>query len=164
VLRALDALMKAVRLACGLAFACFCALILVQVVNRYALWLAMFWTEELVLLLFVWSVMLGVPAALWWRDEIVVDIIQLPAAFDRSRLVMVDLLSMLFLIALSWSGLALMQRGGISTSPALGLPRSWFYASIPLGAVLGLMAIAGRMLRPATRPSDKSSHASVAHD
>lgn len=164
MLRALDALMRAVRLGCGLAFVGFCALILVQVINRYALGLPMFWTEELVLLLFVWSVMLGIPAALWWRDEIVVDIIQLPASLDRGRLMLVDVLSILFLLALTWSGLAFMQRGGISMSPALGLPRSWFYASIPLGAALGLLAVAGRMMRPALQPTDKNSHASVAHD
>ena len=150
MLRALDALMKAVRLACGLAFAGFCALILVQVVNRYALGLAMFWTEELVLLLFVWSVMLGVPAALWWRDEIVVDIIQLPAAFDRGRLMMVDVLSMLFLLALTWSGLAFMQRGGISMSPALGLPRSLVIRRIAFraaraGVITGVLLATARV-------------------
>lgn len=92
----------------------FCLLILVQVINRYALGLSLFWTEELVLLLFVWSVLLGMPAALWWRDEIVVDIIRLPTSLDGARLLLVDALSIAFLLALTWSGLAFMQRGGIS--------------------------------------------------
>lgn len=156
--------MRAVRLTCGLAFMAFCLLILVQVFNRYALGLPLFWTEELVLLLFVWSVLLGMPAALWWRDEIVVDIIQLPASLDGKRLLVVDLLSIVFLLALTWSGLSFMQRGGISLSPSLGLPRSWFYACIPLGAVLSILALAGRMARPASSQSDHNTHAAVAHD
>jgi len=142
----------------------FCLLILVQVINRYALGLSLFWTEELVLLLFVWSVLLGMPAALWWRDEIVVDIIRLPSSIDGVRLLLVDALSIVFLLALTWSGLAFMQRGGISLSPSLGLPRSWFYASIPLGAVLSVLALAGRMAKPAPSKSDHNAHASVAHD
>jgi TRAP-type C4-dicarboxylate transport system permease small subunit len=142
----------------------FCLLILVQVINRYALGLSLFWTEELVLLLFVWSVLLGMPAALWWRDEIVVDIIRLPSRLDRTRLLLVDALSIAFLLALTWSGLAFMQRGGISLSPSLGLPRSWFYASIPLGAVLSVLALAGRMAKPTASRSDQNAHAAVAHD
>ncbi len=142
----------------------FCLLILVQVINRYALGLSLFWTEELVLLLFVWSVLLGMPAALWWRDEIVVDIIRLPSRLDRTRLLLVDALSIAFLLALTWSGLAFMQRGGISLSPSLGLSRSWFYASIPLGAVLSVLALAGRMAKPASSKSDHNAHAAVAHD
>jgi TRAP-type C4-dicarboxylate transport system permease small subunit len=164
VLRAIDALMRGVRLACGLSFIAFCVLILVQVVNRYALGLPLFWTEEMVLLLFVWSVLLGMPAALWWRDEIVVNIIQLPASLDGKRLLVVDLLSIVFLLALTWSGLSFMQRGGISLSPSLGLPRSWFYASIPLGAVLSIVALVGRMAKPVSPKSDHNAHAAVAHD
>ncbi len=142
----------------------FCLLILVQVINRYALGLSLFWTEELVLLLFVWSVLLGMPAALWWRDEIVVDIIRLPTSLDGARLLLVDALSIAFLLALTWSGLAFMQRGGISLSPSLGLPRSWFYASIPLGAVLSVLALVGRMAKPASSKSDHNANAAVAHD
>jgi TRAP-type C4-dicarboxylate transport system permease small subunit len=83
---------------------------------------------------------------------------------DRKRLLLVDALSITFLLALTWSGLAFMQRGGISLSPSLGLPRSWFYASIPLGAVLSVLALAGRMAKPTRARSDHNAHAAVAHD
>lgn len=141
--------MAATRAACAAAFAAFCALTLLQVVNRYLLGLPMFWTEELVLLLFVWSVMLGVPVALWHREEIVVDIVSFAAGSvpERTRRLAVDLCSIAFLAALVWSGLQFVERGGISRSPALGLPRSVFYASIPLGAALGVLALFGRRLR-----------------
>lgn len=162
--RAIDGLMRLTRGACGLGFAAFCGVTLVQVINRYLLGWSMFWTEELVLLLFVWSVMLGMPAALWWREEIVVDIIQLPSGFDGLRRVMVELVSVAFLIALLWSGIGFMLRGGISMSPALGLPRSVFYASIPTGAVLALFALAGRMMRRREPSEAVAQDAAVAHD
>jgi TRAP-type C4-dicarboxylate transport system permease small subunit len=152
------------RAGCAAAFAGMCALALVQVINRYLLGLPMFWTEELVLLLFVWSVMLGVPVAIWHREEIVVDIVSfLPGGtLERGRRAIVDLCSTGFLIALAWSGLELVERGGFSLSPALGLSRGWFYASIPIGAALGVVALLARRLAPpapplATAPSDAAA-------
>ena len=62
IVRAAGALVGAAQWGCFACFAAFCALTLVQVVNRYALGLPMFWTEEVVLLLFVWSVLLGLQA------------------------------------------------------------------------------------------------------
>ena len=147
--RVLDRAMAATRTACAAAFAAFCALTLVQVVNRYLLGLPMFWTEELVLLLFVWSVMLGVPVALWHREEIVVDIVSFPdgSGAESVRRLAVDACSAAFLAALAWSGLQFVERGGIAMSPALGLSRSLFYASIPVGATLGIVALVGRRRR-----------------
>ena len=152
------------RAGCAATFAGFCALALVQVLNRYLLGLPMFWTEELVLLLFVWSVMLGVPVAIWHREEIVVDIVSFApeGSLERARRVAVDLCSAGFLITLAWSGLELVERGGISLSPALGLSRGWFYASIPIGAALGVVALIDRRLAPtapplATSPSDAAA-------
>jgi TRAP-type C4-dicarboxylate transport system permease small subunit len=150
----LRATMSVARAACAAAFAAFCALALVQVVNRYLLGLPMFWTEELVLLLFVWSVMLGLPVAIWQREEIVVDIVSFrPGGVAESvRRAAVDLCSASFLVALVWTGLQFVERGGISLSPALGLSRAWFYASIPVGAAVGLVALAGRRLLPPPAP------------
>ena len=69
-----------------------------------------------------------------------------------------------FLIALLWSGIGFMLRGGISMSPALGLPRSVFYASIPTGAMLALLAVAGRMMRRREPHQAVTQDAAVAHD
>lgn len=167
IVRAAGVLVGAAQWGCFVAFAAFCGLTLVQVVNRYALGLPMFWTEEVVLLLFVWSVLLGLPVALWRREEIVVDVVSFaPGRLERARGVLVDLCSLAFAGVLAWSGLQLVERGGAALSPALGLPRSVFYASIPIGAVLAAVAIAARRLRPAGRPVTmlEDGDADRAHD
>lgn len=163
-LRALGALMRFTRGACAGCFAAFCLVTLAQVLNRYLFGLPMFWTEELVLLLFVWSVMLGLPAALWWREEIVVDIVQFSGRLETARRVLVDLISIGFLLALLWSGLAFTERGGISLSPALGLSRSVFYAAIPTGAALAALAMVGRLLRRSEPNASEDRDAALAHD
>lgn len=167
IVRAAGALVGAAQWGCFACFAAFCALTLVQVVNRYALGLPMFWTEEVVLLLFVWSVLLGLPVALWRREEIVVDVLSFaPGRLERARLVLVDLCSLAFAAVLAWSGLQLVERGGAALSPALGLPRSVFYASIPIGAVLAGVAIAVRRMRPGASPVTmlEDGDADRAHD
>ncbi|MET0531676.1 MAG: TRAP transporter small permease subunit, partial [Microvirga sp.] len=63
------------------AFVTMIALTLVQVLNRYALGLSIFWTEELIVLLLVWSMLLGLPVQLWAHEEIVVDVLPLPDGF-----------------------------------------------------------------------------------
>jgi TRAP-type C4-dicarboxylate transport system permease small subunit len=168
ILRGIAAAVTAARLACGLSFAAFCLVTFIQVVNRYLLGLPAFWTEELVLLLFVWSVMLGVPATLWQREEIVVDIVRMRAGSppERLRRLAVDTCSIVFLAVLAYAGLQFADRGGISMSPALGLSRAWFYASIPIGAALGVLALVGRLLGGSSAPTVPPGppDAALAHD
>ncbi|MDO8250341.1 MAG: TRAP transporter small permease [Rhodoferax sp.] len=160
----------AVRLAAllsGAAFAAFCVLTLVQVVNRYAIGGELYWTEEVVILLFVWSVMTGVPVALWSRNEIVVDLLQLPPGLlRRLQQGLAELASIGFLAVLTWSGLQLIEHAGAALSPALELPRWLFYSSIPVGAALGALALIGRWWRDAAGgpPTLESDYVADAHD
>lgn len=153
---------------CALSFAAFCVLTLVQVVNRYALGLQMFWTEEVALLLFVWSVMIGVPVALWERQEMAVDVLNLKPGPARSVIgLSADAASLVFLVLLAVSGWMLIDRAGAATTPAAGLPRWLAYTSITVGAALGALMLIGRRFRPVPDSSDdssNSSHADYAHD
>lgn len=135
------------------AAGCFAAMIvltLVQVINRYALGLPMFWTEELIVLLLVWSMLLGLPVQLWSHEEIVVDVLPTPdpraqAIKDGANLVC----SVAFCAVLAWAGYAFMLRGVNVTSPALGLSRLWFFLPIPVSATLSVVVLL-------TRPKGKS--------
>lgn len=120
-------------------------LTLVQVVNRYALGLPMFWTEELIVLLLVWSMLLGMPVQLWSHEEIVVDVLPTPdpraqAIKDGANLVC----SVGFCAILAWAGYAFMLRGLNVTSPALGLSRLWFFLPIPVSAALSVIVLLTR--------------------
>lgn len=147
---------KLVRLAGGLMavakaamLAAFCAMIvltLVQVANRFAIGAAIFWTEELIVLLLVWSIMLGLPVQLWQHEEILVDV--LPArgpVLARAKLVLAGALSVLFCAILLYAGWLYAARGWPVGSPALGLSRFWFFVPIPLCAALAIIAL---LLRP----------------
>jgi TRAP-type C4-dicarboxylate transport system permease small subunit len=131
------------------AAGCFAAMILltlVQVINRYALGLAMFWTEELIVLLLVWSMLLGLPVQLWRHEEIVVDVMPTPdpraqAVKDGANLAC----SVAFCAILAWAGYNFMLRGLNVTSPALGLSRLWFFLPIPLSAALSVIVL---LVRP----------------
>jgi TRAP-type C4-dicarboxylate transport system permease small subunit len=131
-----------------IAAGCFAAMIvltLVQVVNRYALGLPMFWTEELIVLLLVWSMLLGLPVQLWSHEEIVVDVLPTPdpraqAIKDGANLVC----SVAFCAILAWAGYAFMLRGLNVTSPALGLSRLWFFLPIPVSAALSVIVLLTR--------------------
>jgi TRAP-type C4-dicarboxylate transport system permease small subunit len=147
--RVVGALMACVKVAMLAAFIAMIALTLVQVVNRFAIGAAIFWTEELIVLLLVWSVLLGLPVQLWAHEEIVVDI--WPArgeALKRAKLLVAALLSISFCAILLVAGWRYAQRGLPVASPALGLSRFWFFVPIPLCAGLAILALVARPRAP----------------
>jgi len=143
------AIMQGTRAAAGLCFAAMIVMTLAQVVNRYLLGLPMFWTEELILLLLVWSMLLGMPVQLWRQEEIVVDVVPTtnPVA-ARLKLIGNLVCSVAFCGVLCWAGWAFARRGLPVRSPSLGLSRFWFFLPIPLAAGLSVLAL---LVRPQGR-------------
>lgn len=131
------------------AFLAMILLTLVQVVNRYALGLTIFWTEELIVFLLVWATLLGLPVQLWQHDEIVVDVLPLnnPQA-QRIKLYAATAASILFCAVLAWTGYAFARRGLPVRSPALGLSRFWFFVAIPFSAALSVLVLLVRKQGP----------------
>ncbi|MER0236960.1 TRAP transporter small permease [Fulvimarina sp. MAC8] len=123
-----------------LAFASMVTLVFIQVVDRFV-GIGWFWTEEVVRTLLVWCVMIGLPVVLYRHDEILVDILSVPPVAARWRLRLAMVLSLIFLAILAWQGWTFTARNGAFTSPTLGVSRAWIYASIPLGAALGCLAL-----------------------
>lgn len=150
VLRAVGALMAVVKGAMVAAFIAMSVLTLVQVVNRFAIGAAIFWTEELIVLLLVWSVLLGLPVQLWSHEEILVDV--WPARMPwlaRAKLLAAAAFSVLFCAILLYAGWRYAERGIPVSSPALGLSRFWFFLPIPLAAGLAILALLFRAPAPA---------------
>ena len=148
--RATGAIVAAARFGMALAFAVMILVTLVQVVNRYALGLTLFWTEELVVLLLVWSMLLGLPVQLWQHEEIVVDVLALgEGRREQARRVLAAAASVIFCAVLAWSGWAFARRGLPVSSPALGLSRFWFFLPIPLSAGLSVLVLLVRKPAPA---------------
>ncbi|HMR30875.1 MAG TPA: TRAP transporter small permease subunit [Geminicoccaceae bacterium] len=149
--RATGLIVAATRLAMSAAFAVMILATLVQVVNRYALGFTIFWTEELVVLLLVWSMLLGLPVQLWQHEEIVVDVLPLGEGTpERVKRVAAAVASVVFCAVLAWSGWAFARRGLPVHSPALGLSRFWFFVPIPFSAALSVLVLLVRKPAPAS--------------
>lgn len=142
VVRAVGVLMAVVKTAMLAAFIAMLGLTLVQVANRVAIGAPIFWTEELIVLLLVWSVLLGLPVQLWSHEEILVDVWPARTArLARVKLLVAAALSIGFCAILLYAGWHYAGRGAPVSSPALGLSRFWFFLPIPLGAGLGILAL-----------------------
>lgn len=58
--------------------------------------------------------------------------------------------SLAFCAVLTWFGWRYALRGASSVTATLGLSRAWFYAPIPLGAALSIVALLGRPAAPSS--------------
>jgi TRAP-type C4-dicarboxylate transport system permease small subunit len=140
--------MAIARVAMTTIFVSMMVLTLFQVVNRYAIGLPVFWTEELIVFLLVWTTMLGLPVQLWQHQEIVVDFIEFrSASANRIKLLLATAASIVFCVVLAWSGWDFAMRGFNVISPTMGLSRFWFFVPVAGGAALSILALAVR--RPA---------------
>ena len=125
----------------SLVFSVMMVLVFVQVINRYLLGLPLFWTEEVIRLLLVWSVLLALPMVTLRREEVSVELGPMAGkGLVRYRRIIVDGLSIVFLLFLFWQGYQFFLRNLPSMSPTLGLSRGWFVAPIPIGALLTVIA------------------------
>ncbi|MET3927451.1 TRAP transporter small permease subunit [Devosia sp. 2618] len=139
-------IMDAAKVTMSVAFAVMIFTTLLQIVNRYAFNFSIFWTEELIVMLLVWATLLGLPVQLWRHEEILVDIIELPAGWMRTLKAKTAIVSsIVFCAALAWTGMDFAMRGLPVVSPALGISRFWFFLPIPLSAALAILAL---LVRP----------------
>lgn len=149
--RIVGALVAIAKVAMVTAFATMIALTLAQVINRYAIGLTVFWTEELIVLLLVWSVLLGLPVQLWTHEEILVDVLPVPEGFwTRAKIFIASSCSLAFCAILLYSGYQFADRGWPVSSPGLNLSRFWFFVPIPLAAGLAILVLLAR--QPAEKP------------
>ena len=118
---------------------------LFQVVNRYAIGLPVFWTEELIVFLLVWTTMLGLPVQLWHHQEIVVDFLEFRSPIaNRIKQILAAAASICFCVVLAWTGWDFAARALNVISPTMGLSRFWFFLPVAAGAALSILALAVR--------------------
>ena len=115
-------------------------IVLAAVFCRYVLNHSLVWSDEVVRYLFVWFTLLGAAIALRDREHIRVEyFVELLPAGPRRVVELVMLLGvLLFYLAMLVLGLMwVYETRGTSTS-ALKWPLNWFfYAALPVSAVLG---------------------------
>ena len=136
-------------------FAALMTLTLTQVVNRYLLGFQLFWTAEIIRLLLVWTVLLATPLTLYRRQEIKVDLLTFRApALIRGKVFLATVASVIFCLVLARYGYDFTARALNARSTTLGISRAWFYAPLPLGAALSVLAL---LVRPAEIADDETA-------
>ena len=119
--------------------------VLLGVVSRYVLNLSVPWTEEFVLFVFLWLIVIGAAAGMSRGAHASVDslVMMLPprsrAAFEFAIDVVVAATCVMLLF--SGSELTVQSRG---SNPVLGWPDAVRFAAIPVGAGLILLSLAVR--------------------
>jgi TRAP-type C4-dicarboxylate transport system permease small subunit len=129
-------------LAGSLVFTVF-VVVLLQVVMRYVFQRPNPWSEELSRFGFIWLSMLGAALAVELRTHFVFD--QLVGRLRPRLQMLVRICSTAFVVAMAIGlivfGIELVDLASSQRSPALNLPISWIYASVPIAGLLMLLHI-----------------------
>ena len=117
---------------------------LIGVVDRFFIGSGLPWPEEVARFLLIWTSLLAAAVAAKHHQHFRLNLL-----FDRlgrGWATLVDLACIGSLALVIWQGIHLAQIFHTQTSPALGLPMSVVYASVPVSAVLIAFFIGREML------------------
>ncbi|PFG03351.1 TRAP transporter small permease [Bacillus sp. es.034] len=139
----MDHVNKAVLIFIGLLTGVMAAVIITQVFSRFVLSTSLSWSEELARYLSIYAVFLGAAVALRKQGLISVEVLHefIPAELTKWLKIIVNIICIIFSIILIVEGIEMMDRVQIQSSPAMQIPMSIPYASIPIGSLL--MALNG---------------------
>ncbi len=137
----LDILYAAIKYICIVIFFISVVLGITQVLTRYVFGISFPTSEEINRYLFVWVVMLG--SALVMRDKshaaITILIMHIPACLGKALRVFVHVIIIGFLGLLIYQGWKMALVTHMQPAAATGLPMSYAYLSIPIGALCMLL-------------------------
>ena len=133
-------------------------LVLLQVLYRYVLNDSLYWAEELVRGLMVWSVMIGSALVAASRNHIRIEVLELmlPPAGRKFVVWAANSLTVAFSLILLWASIELMDRSWFQQAPMLEVPKWTVYMAIAVGAGLEalLMLLTWNQEPPAHHPVD----------
>ncbi len=138
----MDVLEKILRWIIGISMVVMVAVIFYQVVLRYVFHNSNIWSEELARYLMCYVVLFGAAIAIRKCSHLQVDFLinMLP---ERARCIAMTICTLAgdaFLVFFLIHGISLCQGTTNSISSGTGIPMSYVYACLPIGAVLMLLA------------------------
>lgn len=122
-----------------------------QVGTRFVFQQPSSWSEVLTRALIVWSVFLGLSAALRGGALLSVDMLYRTLAHTPYLGVLrtfITLLTLTFLVIVLVFGIDVVYRVRFQTLAGLEISISWAYAAIPTGAFFGILAVIANHLDP----------------
>lgn len=149
-----ELLARAVEVALVLMFLAYLVLIVSQIGLRLARIGTLYWSEEAVRFLLLWSVLLAASVATHRNLHVRVDLLELALGPRGQRwLAIVNAVILLaFALALLWAGWQFVARTGAMRSPVLGAPKALVYAVVAIGAALDVVFLSLRLWLLVLRP------------
>jgi TRAP-type C4-dicarboxylate transport system permease small subunit len=133
--------------------------VLLQIAMRYTPTNPFMWTEELARLTFVWFCFMGATVGLVNKMHLSVDYLytKVNERFKKILNYITWTLIIVFSGIITYYGILLVQMTYMQESPVMGLPLSFFYASVPVAG--GLFIIYSlTVLIEMIKPTLKSNH------
>ncbi|AMC99418.1 TRAP transporter small permease [Halomonas chromatireducens] len=139
----LDTFLKSCLVAMMIAIA---SLTFYQVVMRYGFNKSSSWSEEAIRFIFIWCSFLAI--AMGVREKIHIGINIIVGLFNRKRQLMIEIIGYLAIMFFSghlvYYGWKVVLATRFQSSPALGIPMSWVYFSVPtMGALIFFYCLVG---------------------
>ena len=132
------------------------ALVFWQVITRFILGDAAAWSEVLARGVVIWMVFLVAGAGFRLSAMIPLEFVRsvLPDRIQRGVSLVVLLLILVFLGVLGWYGTLMAMRVSGQQVAMLNIPIAWFYAALPVGAVLAVPGAILEFLHPVDTPRE----------
>lgn len=135
------------RAMCLVLVSIFTCLVIFQVLARNYLRISVPWTDEMALIFFVWSVMLGAAVGVRKRVHYLVDLFS--ASWVRLNVVMdiiANILIVIVILVLLWGGVIYFQMGLSRNFNSIIFTMSWLFISLPISAVCMLFFTAENII------------------
>jgi TRAP-type C4-dicarboxylate transport system permease small subunit len=129
---------RGVEALCILLLAAISVDLLLGIFSRYVLQSTFVWYDEVARACFMWLVFLGAAVAMRRGAHFGLHMFveMFPPRMKRAALALTPLTALVFCGALMWLGWDLMRHGATQTTAVMGMPVSWIYAAMPVGAAL----------------------------
>jgi TRAP-type C4-dicarboxylate transport system permease small subunit len=109
-----------------------------NVVMRYIFNIAFRWSEEIVVLLFVYLIFLAIPVALRENSHVKIEYFALRFNFKLRKIIdlIIDVIMLIIFIFFIKIGVDLVFKIGASPMPATYLPKGLLYIAVPISSLI----------------------------
>ena len=140
---------------CALLVAAMVVVIWFGVVERYFLELGITWTEEFSRYVMIWAALLAVSCGAYYREHIGLELVlqRLPRKAGRMLIFVLDLISLMFFIFLTYYGIGMTVSGTSQYATIFGMSMVVPFAAVPVSSALTSVQIFAAMIRNLTGPT-----------
>ncbi len=144
---------------CALLVGAMVVVIWFGVIERYVLELGVTWTEEFSRYVMIWAALLAVSCGAYYREHIGLELLlqRLPRKAGRKLVFMLDIVSLMFFIFLTYYGIGMTVSGASQYATIFGMTMVVPFAAVPVSAALTSVQIFAAMIRNLTGPPEPTS-------